>query len=98
MALVRELEIIHGLPHLLHLLDHRPRLRDGAAGIVRAAGEQDGRPDAVQEVEDRKSTRLNSSHQIISYAVFCLKKKTNNEQQERDVMNYNTPNAITITV
>src|SRR5258708_29948189 len=28
-------------------------------------------PDAI----DRKSTRLNSSHQIISYAVFCLKKK-----------------------
>src|SRR5258708_27623927 len=27
------------------------------------------------QVEDRKSTRLNSSHQIISYAVFCLKKK-----------------------
>src|SRR5438552_11726309 len=28
----------------------------------------------VHEAEDRKSTRLNSSHQIISYAVFCLKK------------------------
>src|SRR5438552_14693276 len=28
------------------------------------------------EGQDRKSTRLNSSHQIISYAVFCLKKKT----------------------
>src|SRR5207244_12212795 len=28
---------------------------------------------------DRKSTRLNSSHQIISYAVFCLKKKKNNK-------------------
>src|SRR5947208_9047472 len=27
--------------------------------------------------KDRKSTRLNSSHQIISYAVFCLKKKNN---------------------
>src|SRR5438552_7206966 len=27
--------------------------------------------------QDRKSTRLNSSHQIISYAVFCLKKKRN---------------------
>src|SRR2546422_2567080 len=27
---------------------------------------------------DRKSTRLNSSHGYISYAVFCLKKKTNN--------------------
>src|SRR5258708_9147859 len=29
---------------------------------------------------DRKSTRLNSSHQIISYAVFCLKKKTHHYQ------------------
>src|SRR5258708_18438193 len=28
---------------------------------------------------DRKSTRLNSSHQIISYAVFCLKKKKQNQ-------------------
>src|SRR5258708_12716450 len=32
--------------------------------------------DCIQTLkEDRKSTRLNSSHQIISYAVFCLKKK-----------------------
>src|SRR5258708_23243022 len=30
-------------------------------------------------LSDRKSTRLNSSHQIISYAVFCLKKKKNKE-------------------
>src|SRR2546430_11565049 len=30
--------------------------------------------------EDRKSTRLNSSHSQISYAVFCLKKKTNKTQ------------------
>src|SRR5258708_15883647 len=29
----------------------------------------------LAERQDRKSTRLNSSHQIISYAVFCLKKK-----------------------
>src|SRR5258708_24361237 len=29
---------------------------------------------------DRKSTRLNSSHQIISYAVFCLKKKKKNNK------------------
>src|SRR5438034_7689530 len=28
-------------------------------------------------LEDRKSTRLNSSHTVISYAVFCLKKKNN---------------------
>src|SRR5438034_8131977 len=30
---------------------------------------------------DRKSTRLNSSHTVISYAVFCLKKKTNGQHQ-----------------
>src|SRR5256885_9620032 len=29
-----------------------------------------------RQVEDRKSTRLNSSHLVISYAVFCLKKKS----------------------
>src|SRR5436305_10283642 len=33
--------------------------------------------------EDRKSTRLNSSHVRISYAVFCLKKKTNNFERVR---------------
>src|SRR5260363_440935 len=32
---------------------------------------------AAHPSADRKSTRLNSSHQIISYAVFCLKKKKN---------------------
>src|SRR5947208_12570929 len=32
-------------------------------------------------VQDRKSTRLNSSHQIISYAVFCLKKKKATPQE-----------------
>src|SRR5207244_13639397 len=31
--------------------------------------------DLQRRIGDRKSTRLNSSHQIISYAVFCLKKK-----------------------
>src|SRR5258708_29005617 len=33
---------------------------------------------------DRKSTRLNSSHQIISYAVFCLKKKKKNDPSLRN--------------
>src|SRR5258708_31341969 len=33
---------------------------------------------------DRKSTRLNSSHQIISYAVFCLKKKTKHQDLIKD--------------
>src|SRR5258708_11108676 len=34
--------------------------------------------------KDRKSTRLNSSHQIISYAVFCLKKKKKKDTIRRD--------------
>src|SRR5258708_9664175 len=35
---------------------------------------------------DRKSTRLNSSHQIISYAVFCLKKKKKKKYCDIDVL------------
>src|SRR5256885_11670595 len=63
------------------------RLRGGGPGIGRLPGEPDGagpggqaggssgdRPDKKNE-RDRKSTRLNSSHLVISYAVFCLKKK-----------------------
>src|SRR3712207_7257901 len=51
--------------------DQRPRrpVRDAAARRSRRAGGQGGEP------ADRKSTRLNSSHANISYAVFCLKKK-----------------------
>src|SRR5260221_5457338 len=36
-------------------------------------------------VEDRKSTRLNSSHTVISYAVFCLKKKKTHKITTRSV-------------
>src|SRR5437667_11178862 len=36
---------------------------------------------AVADVADRKSTRLNSSHITISYAVFCLKKKKNKQKK-----------------
>src|SRR5260221_9795555 len=35
----------------------------------------DGGKDVFVHASDRKSTRLNSSHTVISYAVFCLKKK-----------------------
>src|SRR5258708_26865402 len=42
----------------------------------RSAGRRQRRAgDGAFGARDRKSTRLNSSHQIISYAVFCLKKK-----------------------
>src|SRR2546429_7393376 len=54
--------------------------RDGGPGAcpcrVRAAGQGVTRALAQGSGRDRKSTRLNSSHGHISYAVFCLKKKT----------------------
>src|SRR5437764_6422578 len=40
-------------------------------------------PGQALEVLDRKSTRLNSSHRCISYAVFCLKKKKKNIKQNK---------------
>src|SRR5256885_11899765 len=49
---------------------------DVALGILGFLGCGAHRVEAdVGEEEDRKSTRLNSSHLVISYAVFCLKKK-----------------------
>src|SRR5438874_7165700 len=41
---------------------------------------------------DRKSTRLNSSHVEISYAVFCLKKKKNTKNHKKDQNNSQQPN------
>src|SRR2546427_7436963 len=61
-------------PGLRPLTYHRPDGRDAAVQIrerVPASG--------LLHLGDRKSTRLNSSHSQISYAVFCLKKKKNNE-------------------
>src|SRR5256885_12411137 len=45
----------------------------GSIGDERLRLGDEGRHD--EEAQDRKSTRLNSSHLVISYAVFCLKKK-----------------------
>src|SRR2546429_6778569 len=46
------------------------------------------RPDLLFDLADRKSTRLNSSHGYISYAVFCLKKK----KRDSEVCNYTITN------
>src|SRR2546427_12939886 len=48
-------------------------LRRGAGSIDSAASPSSG--ETPRRLPDRKSTRLNSSHSQISYAVFCLKKK-----------------------
>src|SRR2546426_7132011 len=75
-----------------------PRGR-GAAAVRGAKNEKIGRSKAVQgrhgrsravkgrhahrNTQDRKSTRLNSSHLVISYAVFCLKKKKNSIRKSK---------------
>src|SRR5690242_20921846 len=63
---------VEGLAGDLAALGLRKRLE--RAHVVQAVGQLD------EDHPDRKSTRLNSSHMSISYAVFCLKKKkkTNN--------------------
>src|SRR5688500_19939065 len=52
------------------------RRRGSRAGALRA------RP--LRPCPDRKSTRLNSSHLVISYAVFCLKKKNKTEDKRQN--------------
>src|SRR5438132_8884485 len=44
---------------------------------------------------DRKSTRLNSSHTVISYAVFCLKKKKTTSNKSRSPAGLSTPTPST---
>src|SRR5437867_9762319 len=57
--------------------DERQPLRRGGRHRGRPVAWDAARGDDRALVRDRKSTRLNSSHRTISYAVFCLKKKKN---------------------
>src|SRR2546426_9114789 len=54
----------------------RGQLRFQRSATIDDAGETTGQ-------QDRKSTRLNSSHLVISYAVFCLKKKKKRNTQQK---------------
>src|SRR2546430_8163688 len=60
-------------PHRLPDFEDRSPASDSGYGEIPGTGTR-GR-------QDRKSTRLNSSHSQISYAVFCLKKKKNNDNR-----------------
>src|SRR5690606_41394776 len=65
---------------------HRPavhRQRDPLLGQPRHPRRRIDRPDPDGAPADRKSTRLNSSHVKISYAVFCLKKKKRKKHTSR---------------
>src|SRR5258708_28899569 len=63
-----DMEFVMSLVDRIVVLDFGSKLCEGAPAAIRS------------DERDRKSTRLNSSHQIISYAVFCLKKKKNKPQ------------------
>src|SRR2546430_9143702 len=64
--------LFRSLPHAAAVSRHLLRRLERADGVRG--------PDRRAAAGDRKSTRLNSSHSQISYAVFCLKKKNNNIQ------------------
>src|SRR2546422_4551115 len=71
--------------------DERPgvQLRLPLQPAIAPSARDRGRLDPQASVRDRKSTRLNSSHGYISYAVFCLKKKNKNTKNYKvsDIVN-----------
>src|SRR5438034_6578710 len=73
---------VGGVDLNVQVLEHPVEVLIERRRIERCAHEAAAIPSAVasalrEDLEaDRKSTRLNSSHTVISYAVFCLKKKT----------------------
>src|SRR2546427_1120348 len=76
----RELDFLHERSRVPDRLELQHQRMGGADFIVAIRTDQHEVPqirpgEHVLEQEDRKSTRLNSSHSQISYAVFCLKKK-----------------------
>src|SRR2546430_10271634 len=68
--------------HAERFLADEPRETDASKAFVRF--DPIGADEGLRGVRDRKSTRLNSSHSQISYAVFCLKKKNNTQPTDRD--------------
>src|SRR5947207_7833657 len=78
-----------------------PKQREAVVGYTQACGSLGGimvtgayylvvtygaRLPAIYGAQDRKSTRLNSSHTVISYAVFCLKKKKANRYRQENTL------------
>src|SRR2546422_6720835 len=82
-----------------HLIQHDPERVDVRTGIYDLSGGLLGThvmrgPDHHALGGDRKSTRLNSSHGYISYAVFCLKKKKISRQQSISKQRHNSITRI----
>src|SRR3989449_3156148 len=91
----RHLDVTLRLPRALADLEMdarrliQSRLERGRVEIaaqLSPAPDTPGQKISVDQALDRKSTRLNSSHGYISYAVFCLKKKKNNNHTSRSIV------------
>src|SRR2546421_8224840 len=87
-TLFRSVTDHHGLPHAtlleMPVVIGIPKQRLHHTGRMLEIG------DGLEE-RDRKSTRLNSSHDQISYAVFCLKKKKRNANTHKNQATHVTP-------
>src|SRR5207245_9778171 len=70
--------------YTLSLHDALPIYRDAA--VEPGPAVHDGKIQGEPRHRDRKSTRLNSSHGSISYAVFCLKKKTSHRRRDHQTI------------
>src|SRR3989440_1652429 len=103
LAVLREQPFgeVHALGELRHLAPHGLELLIERILLFRELGAQiaaTGRGAlAADPVGDRKSTRLNSSHDQISYAVFCLKKKKSRIGKARSD-GYSTPIVAALCV
>src|SRR5207247_10455790 len=69
------MDLVMNVAHRVFVMDHGEALFEGTPREVQS------NPAVIAAYLDRKSTRLNSSHEWISYAVFCLKKK---KQQKKN--------------
>src|SRR5262245_63131071 len=96
---------VRALPRGLAAQARRCRPAAPRHGPPRGGGAHRGRGDGpwpvelrsvVRQPQDRKSTRLNSSHLGISYAVFCLKKKKHNDKiiEDKGIIHECTPSEV----
>src|SRR2546430_4280632 len=86
-TLFRSADVLGGAKGGARLLDQE----HGECGVGRQTRGLHVENVEAAEVGDRKSTRLNSSHSQISYAVFCLKKKKSDDLATRGLSRAPTP-------
>src|SRR2546426_856396 len=86
--------------YTLSLHDALPIFRSAPPAVSHCGARRPstGRARPRATARDRKSTRLNSSHLVISYAVFCLKKKTIADSTSLPIIVYNVPPRTNVNI